>query len=45
MMYVLILVGWGVSGAHTIAMIDFNSFKTCQDALEKIQGSQGYGKV
>lgn len=44
MIYVLILVGWGVSGAPTIAMTDFNSFETCQAALEKIRGSQGHGR-
>jgi hypothetical protein len=44
MMYVLILVGWGVSGAPTIAMTDFNSYDTCQAALERVQGSKGYGR-
>ena len=44
MMYVLILIGWGISGTPTIAMEEFNSFDTCQAALEKVRGSQGYGR-
>jgi hypothetical protein len=43
MMYVLILIGYGqVTAPPSMAMMEFNSKKTCEAAPEKVEGPKGY---